>query len=178
MSDSIKKIRVPTTTIGLSLLLMIAPMLAAAASPHFIGTPTITKTISGTTATLIVSGEVDGLSKRLTGVSLNTSGVTARTQCTSNGGNNRPGQTATFGPTEGQLAIIQPRNGQITFKNDAPLLITVTAEQAGCPNGMTPSITSATFSDVVLAITQSTSKKFINGTLEEVLSFNFGTVDP
>jgi hypothetical protein len=53
--------------------------------------------------------------------------------------------------------------------------ITVTPEQAGCPDGMRPSITSATFSNVVLHITQLTTPfNFTN----EVLSFNFGNVDP
>ena len=50
-----------------------------------------------------------------------------------------------------------------------PLTITVTAEQAGCPDRMTPLITSATFFDVTLHLVQ-------NG--EEVLTFEFGDVDP
>jgi hypothetical protein len=177
MPKTIEKIGIPaTTTIALSLLLMITPILAAAASPHFIGTPTITKTISRTTSTLTVSGKVAGLSNRPTGVFLTTSGVTAQTECTNKGGNNPPGQTATFGPTQGQVADINPtRNGQVTFKNAAPLSITVTPKQAGCPDGMIPSITSATFSNVVLHVTQLALP--FNFT-EEVLSFNFGTVDP
>lgn len=176
MPVSSKKMGVRTSTIIALNLLLIAPMLAVAASPHFIGTPTITKKMSGTTATLTVSGKVAGLSNAPTGVFLTTSGVTARTECTNKGGNNPPGQTATFGPTQGQVADINPtRNGQITFKNAAPLSITITAEQAECPDGMTQSITSATFSDVVLHITQQTTQ--FNFT-EEVLSFNFGTVDP
>jgi hypothetical protein len=168
MSENLKKIGIPIATIT-SALLLIAPILAAAASPHFIGTPTINKTISGTTATLTTSGKVAGLGSAPTQFFLTTSGVTAETECTNKGGNNPPGQDATFGPTQGQTTTIQPRNGQITFNNAAPLSITVTAEQAGCPGKMTPSITSATFSDVVLHLVQ-------NG--EEVLTFDFGNVDP
>lgn len=164
----IKKIGIPSATIASALLLM-APMLAAAQNPHFIGTPTITKSISGTTATLTTSGKVAGLGSEPTQFTLTTSSITAETACTNKGGNNPPGQTATFGPTTGQTTNITPRNGQITFNNAAPLSITVTAQQAGCPDGMKPSITSATFSDVTLHLVQ-------NG--QEVLTFNFGTVDP
>jgi hypothetical protein len=168
MSESLKKIGIPSATVVSALLLM-APMLAAAASPHFIGTPTINKSISGTTATLTTSGKVAGLGSAPTDFFLTTSSVTAETACTNKGGNNPPGQEATFGPTTGQTTTITPRNGQITFHNAAPLSITVTAAQAGCPDGQTPSITSATFSNVVLHLVQ-------NGV--EVLTFNFGDVDP
>jgi hypothetical protein len=172
MSESIKKVTMLATAITAGLVLM-APVLlttgAFAQNAHFVKTPTISKTISGTTATLTTSGKIAGLGSEPTQVFLTTSGVTAETACTNKGGNNPPGQTATFGPTQGQIATIHPRNGQITFTNAAPLSITVTAAQAGCPDGMTPSITSATFSDVVLHIVQ-------NG--QEVLTYNFGTVDP
>ena len=168
MTGNIRKIGLPSATIASALLLM-APMLASAQSPHFIGTPTITKSISGTTATLTTSGKIAGLGSAPTQVFLTTSGVTAETACTNNGGNNPPGQEAHFGPTQGQIATIHPRNGQVTFQNAASLSITVTAAQAGCPDSMTPSITSAIFSDVVLHIQQ-------GGT--DILTYNFGTVDP
>jgi len=169
MTGNSKKIGIPAATTIASALLLMAPMLAAAASPHFIGTPTVNKSISGTTATITTSGKVAGLGSAPTQFFLTTSSVTAETECTNRGGNNPPGQDATFGPTQGQTTTIQPRNGQITFNNAAPLSITVTAEQAGCPDHQAPSITSATFSDVVLHLVQ-------NG--EEVLTFNFGDVDP
>ena len=169
MTENINKMKIgiPGATIAVSALMLMVPMLAAAQNAHFIGTPTITKSISGTTATLTTSGKISGLGSAPTQVFLTTSGVTAETACTNKGGNNPPGQEATFGPTTGQVANITPRNGQITFHNAAPLSITVTAEQAGCPDSQTPSITSATFSDVVLHIVQ-------NG--QEVLTFNFDTV--
>jgi len=113
--------------------------------------------------------KVAGLGSDPTQAFLTTSGVTAWTACTNKGGNNPPGQEAQFGPTQGQIVNITSRNSQITFHNATPLSITITAEQAGCPDNMTPSITSATFSDVVLHIVQ-------NG--QEVLTHNFGTVDP
>jgi hypothetical protein len=169
MTGNSKKIGIPAATTIASALLLMAPMLAVAQNPHFIGTPTINKSISGTTATITTSGKVAGLGSAPTQFFLTTSSVTAETECTNKGGNNPPGQDATFGPTQGQTTTIQPRNGQITFNNAGPLSITVTAQQAGCPDGMKPSITSATFSDVVLHLVQ-------NG--QEVLTFNFGNVDP
>lgn len=169
MQGSLTKIGIPAATTITSALLLMAPILALAQSPHFVGTPTINKSISGTTATITTSGKVAGLGSDPTQVFLTTSGVTAETACTNKGGNNPPGQEAHFGPTQGQVANITPRNGQITFHNAAPLSIAVTAEQAGCPDHQTPSITSATFSDVVLHIVQ-------NG--QEVLTHNFGTIDP
>ena len=169
MPESIKKIGIPSATIA-SALLLIAPILAAAASPHFIGTPTVNKSISGTTATLTTSGKVAGLGSEPTQFFLTTSGVTAETECDNHGkGANPPGQDASFGPTQGQTTTIQPRNGQITFNNAAPLSITVTADQAGCPGNMKPVLTSATFFDVVLHLVQ-------NG--QEVLTFDFGDVNP
>ena len=153
----------------LAFAMMAAPSLALAANPHFIGTPTISKVISGTTATLTTSGKVAGLGSAPVSVFLSTMGVTATTVCTNGGGHNPPGQNAVFGPTQGQITTIQPRNGQITFSNAAPLSITATAAQAGCPDSMTPLITHAIFSNVVLHIVQNNV---------EVLTFNFGNVDP
>ena len=170
MTGNSKKIGIPAATTIASALLLMAPMLAASSShPHFIGTPTIDKSISGTTATITTSGKVAGLGSAPTQFFLTTSSVTAETECTNRGGNNPPGQDATFGPTQGQTTTIQPRNGQITFNDAAPLTITITAEQAGCPDNQTPSITSATFFDVTLHLVQ-------NG--EEVLTHDFGDVDP
>jgi hypothetical protein len=170
MSESIKKVTVLATSIAA--LVLMAPILlttgAFAQNAHFIGTPTIDKTLSGTTATITVSGKVAGLGSQPVEVFLSTSGVTAQTECENRGGNNPPGQDATLPPTEGATATITPRHGQVTFTDAAPLSITVTAEQAGCPDRMTPLITSVTFSDVTLHVVQ-------NG---EDLTFEFGDVDP
>lgn len=170
MTGNSMKIGVPAATATIvSALLLMAPMLAVAQNAHFVKGPTIDKSISGTTATITTSGKVAGLGSDPTDFFLTTSSVTAQTECENRGGNNPPGQDATFGPTQGQTTTIQPRNGQITFNDAAPLTITVTAEQAGCPDHMTPLITSATFFDVTLHLVQ-------NG--EEVLTFEFGDVDP
>ncbi len=172
MTASITKLGIPAAVVT-SALVLLAPMLAFAANPHFVGTPTINKTISGNTATLTVNGKVAGLGNEPVTLQLTTSGVTVQTACENKGGHNPPGQTATFGPTSGQTQTIQPRNGQISFKNAAPLTVTITAAQAGCPDGMKPLITSATFSNVQLTLYQGT------GTTGPILlQYNFGTVDP
>src|SRR5438093_11399575 len=90
----------------LAFAMIAAPSLAFAASAHFIGTPTINKFISGSTATVTVSGKVAGLGSAPTQVFLTTSGVRATTVCTNGGGHNPPGQTAVFGPTQGQITTI------------------------------------------------------------------------
>jgi hypothetical protein len=170
MSETFKKMGIPTLVIATALMLMAPAILSTGAfaqNPHFIKDPTISKAISGTTATLLASGKVAGLGSDPTDVFLTTSGVTAETECVNRGGNNPPGQDATFGPTTGEVVTIQPRHGQITF-NNVPLSITVTAEQAGCPDRMQPVITSATFFDVELHVIQG----------EEELVFDFGDVDP
>jgi hypothetical protein len=171
MSESIRKGTVLATAITAALVLM-APVLlttgAFAQNPHFVKTPTISKTVSDDTATLLASGKVAGLGSDPTDVFLTTSGVVAETECDNPGqGANPPGQDATFGPTTGETVTIQPRHGQITFR-DVPLSITVTAEQAGCPGKMQPLITSVTFFDVEVHVVQG----------ETELIHDFGNVDP
>jgi hypothetical protein len=88
-----------------------------AASPHFIGTPTIKKVISGNTANLFTSGKVAGLGSAPTNFFLTSSGGSATYQCLNPGGNSPPPKVLTFGQLHGQVVTIQPRNGQITFSN-------------------------------------------------------------
>jgi hypothetical protein len=63
--------------------------LALAASPHFIGTPTINKVISGNTANLFTSGKVAGLGSAPTNFFLTSSGGFGKYQCVNPGA--RPG---------------------------------------------------------------------------------------
>lgn len=169
---NIKKLDVSAVAAAVtSALVLLAPMLAFAQNPNFVGgTPIINKTISIDNATLTVSGKVAGLGNQVTAVFLTTSGVAAETVCQNNDGNNNnnpPGQTATFGPTTtGQIQYFPPRNGQITFNDTAPLSITVTAAQIDCPAGMTALITSATFYNVTLYVQQ----------VGTTLTYNFGNV--
>src|SRR5919198_1655891 len=85
--------------------------IALAASPHFIGTPTITK---NSDFSLTSHFKAAGLANIVTGAFLTTSGGTALLQCVNPGGNNPPPKEVSFGPLQGQTTFIQPNNGQIT----------------------------------------------------------------
>jgi hypothetical protein len=170
IGNTISKRQVIAPAITAALVLMMTPAIlstgAFAQSPHFVGKQTATVEVSGTTATLSVSGKVAGLGSDPVTVFVSTSGATVETECDNKGkGANPPGQDATFGPTEGDEQTITPRNGQITYRN-VDLSVTVTAEQAGCPPSMKPVITSATFEDVTVHVIQ-------NG--QEII-FDFNTV--
>jgi hypothetical protein len=168
---SIKKITVLATAITAAMVLMAPALLttgAFAQNPHFVGRQTIDKEVSDDTVTLFASGKVAGLGSETTQVFLTTSAVTVETECDNRGqGANPPGQDATFGPTEGDRVDIQPRNGQITYR-DVPLSVTVTAEQAGCPDRMDVLITSALFEDVTVHVIQGGQE----------ITVEFGDVDP
>jgi hypothetical protein len=167
MSENFKKIGIPSATI-LSALLLMAPTLAAAASPHFIGTPTVTKSSSGA---LTVSFKAAGLANVATGAFLTASEVTVQLQCVNPGGNNPPPKTATFGPTQGPTTQITPRNGQITASATLnPPTQQQLQDAADCPNpNWTVAVLSITYSDVTLHIQQ-------NG--QDILTRSFGDIDP
>jgi hypothetical protein len=166
MSQRINKgIAVPAAMIALALLLM-TPMLAAAASPHFIGTPTITK---NSDFSLTAHFKAAGLANVVSQAFLSSSGGTAVLQCVNPGGNNPPPKQVDFGPLQGQITNIQPRNGQITATVTIGPPSLPGASQI-CPNpNWSVDIVSLTYNNVVLHIQQ-------GGT--DILTFNFGTVDP
>jgi hypothetical protein len=139
---------------------------ALAQNPHFIGTPTITKTASGD---LVVTGKAAGLGQSTVSAFLTADSVTQTVICVNHGGNTAPGQgtstTNVVGPTE----QITPRNGQITFNVTLQAPALPTAEEAGCPNGnWTVRRLSLTYTNVVLHIVQNDTE----------LTYNFGTIDP
>jgi hypothetical protein len=165
MPGSIKKIGIPSATIASALLLM-APMLAAAASPHFIGTPTITKNPD---FSLTAKFKAAGLGNVVTDIFLTSSGGTADLQCVNPGGNNPPPKQVDFGPLQGQTVTVTPRNGQVTASptiGPPPL----PGPSEICPNpNWSVQINSLTYENVVLHIQQ-------GGV--DILTFNFGDVDP
>jgi hypothetical protein len=166
MPGSIKKIGVPSATIAASALLLMAPILAAAASPHFIGTPTIVKNPN---FSLTAHFKAAGLANVVTQAFLTSSGGTAVLQCINPGGNNPPPKQVDFGPLQGQKTNIQPRNGQITASvSIGPPSLPGASEI--CPNpNWSVQIVSLTYENVVLHIQQ-------NGV--DILTWNFGDVDP
>jgi hypothetical protein len=140
---------------------------AFAQSPHFIGTPSCTKSL---TSGLTCSGKAAGLGDEPAFVFLHADSVTATYVCKNKGGNVAPGQpTVTQGVT-GPVKEIAPHNGQITFSATIPPP-TPPSPSVECPNGnWSVVLTSLTYTNVVLHIQQP------SGT--DILTFNFGTIDP
>jgi hypothetical protein len=92
-------------------VLVITTPIAFAASPHFIGTPTIRK---NSNFSLTANFKAAGLANVVTRASLSSGNGTANLQCVNPGGNNPPPKQVSFGPLQGQVVTVQPRNGQIT----------------------------------------------------------------
>ena len=168
MSDSTKKgvVAVPTAAIVASALLLMAPMLATAASPHFIGTPTIVKNPN---FSLTANFKAAGLGNIVNDIFLTSSGGVADLQCVNPGGNDPPPKQVDFGPLQGQVVTVTPRNGQVTASPSiGPPPLPGAAEL--CPNpNWDVRINSLTYFDVVLHIQQ-------GGV--DILTFDFGDVDP
>jgi hypothetical protein len=143
------------------------PTTALAQSPHFIGTPSCTKSLS---SGLTCSGKAAGLGNGPTAAFLTADSVTATFECVNHGGNVAPGQPVVVSSVTGPTQTIAPRNGQIKFSPTLPPPPTPSAKTE-CPNGnWTVRETSLTYTNVVLHIQQPP------GT--DVLTFSFGTIDP
>jgi hypothetical protein len=133
MLGSINKgIAIPTAMVASALLLM-APMLAVAQSPHFIGTPTASVNNSGD---LTVKFKAAGLGNSATDVFVTSTSVSADLQCVNKGGNPPPPKTAEFGPATGPTKTLTPRNGQITETSTIPFPASEQEleDAADCPN--------------------------------------------
>src|SRR6266516_3893788 len=151
--------------------MLLVPVLSATAaqaqSPHFIGTPTCTKSVS---AGLTCSGKAAGLGNGPTAAFLTADSVTATYECVNKGGNVAPGQPVVTQNVTGPTQTITPHNGQITFSPNIPPP-TPPSAATECPNGnWTVRLTSLTYTNVVLHIQQPP------GT--DVLTFSFGDIDP
>lgn len=140
---------------------------AQAQSPHFVGSPTCTKS---TSTGLTCSGKAAGLGNGPTAAFLTASSVTSTFVCHNKGGNVAPGQPVVTQNVTGPSQPITPRNGQITFSPTIPPP-PAPSPATECPNGnWTVVRTSLTYTNVVLHIQQPP------GT--DVLTDNLGTIDP
>ena len=140
---------------------------AQAQSPHFVGTPTCTKSLS---SGLTCSGKAAGLGNGPTQAFLTAGSVSATYVCQNKGGNVAPGQPVVNQNVTGPAQNITPRNGQITISPTIPPPPTPSAA-SDCPNGNWKVIlTSLTYTDVTLHIQQPP------GT--DVLVDNLGSIDP
>jgi hypothetical protein len=82
------------------------------------------------------------------------SGGTALLKCVNPGGNSPPPKQVAFGPLQGQITFIQPRNGQITGSATIGQPLLPGASQI-CPNpNWSVAQLSITYFDVVLRIQQ------------------------
>jgi hypothetical protein len=146
---------------------VVSAQVAEAQSPHFIGSPSVTKSLS---SGLTVSGKAAGLGNGPTAAFLTASSVRATYECVNHGGNVAPGQPVVEQNVTGPTQNITPRNGQITFSVNIPPPPTPSSKTA-CPNGnWTVRNTSLTYNGVVLHVQQPP------GT--DVLTDNLGTIDP
>lgn len=147
--------------------MVVAVPAAQAASPHFIGTPSCTKSVS---TGLTCSGKAAGLGNEPASVFLTADSVTATYVCVNRGGNIAPGQPVVTQDVTGPTEVITPHNGQITFSATLPPP-TPPSPATECPNGnWTVQLTSLTFNNVVMHIQQPEGV--------EILTFDFGTIDP
>jgi hypothetical protein len=156
----------PTLLVAVTLAasMVAAPVLAA--SPHFIGTPTITK---NSNFSLTAHFKAAGLANVASQIFLSSSGGTAELQCVNPGGNSPAPKKVDFGPLQGQVVTVQPRNGQVTASPTIGPPALPSASQI-CPNpGWDVKVVSLTYDNVVLHIQQQGS---------DILTFNFGNVDP
>ena len=157
--------------LGVAAVLGVAAALTVPAafsqSPHFIGTPSCTKSLS---SGLTCSGKAAGLGNEPAFVFLSAESVTATYTCVNHGGNVAPGQPVVTQNVTGTPVEITPHNGQITFRANLPVP-TKPSSATECPNGnWTVRLDSLTYTNVVLHIQQP------DGT--DVLTFDFGTIDP
>src|SRR5919202_842913 len=128
------------------LALGVSGSVALAESPHFIGTPTCTKSSSGA---LTCSGKAAGLGNGPTDAFLTADSVQATYECVNHGGNVAPGQPIVEQNVTGPTQHITPHNGQITFSPTLSPPATPSAKDT-CPNGnWTVRRTSLTYTNVV-----------------------------
>jgi hypothetical protein len=140
---------------------------AWAQSPHFVGTPSCTKSLAGG---LTCSGKAAGLANGPTEAFLTADSVSETFVCQNKGGNVAPGQPIVTQNVTGPTETIAPHNGQITFAPNIPVP-TPPSAAADCPNGNWKVVlTSLTYTNVVLHIQQPP------GT--DVLTDPFGDIDP
>jgi hypothetical protein len=138
---------------------------ALAASPHFIGGFTISKSLD---TGLTVSGKAAGLGDGPVTAFLTAESVTATYNCVNKGGNVAPGQPQVLSGVTGPVQNIAPHNGQITFTVTLPPPPTPSSA-ATCPNGnWSVSLVSLIYSGVVLHVHQGTT----------ILDADLGTIDP
>jgi hypothetical protein len=151
-----------------ALAVMSSPIVLAA-SPHFVGTPQITKNPN---SSLTANFKANGLANIISAAFLTSSGGSATLQCVNPSGNSLSPKQVTFGPLKGQITFIQPRNSQVsatTFSIGPP---SIPSSSQICPNfNWNVVLLSFIYDNVVLHIRQKSADIL-------TFNFNFGNVDP
>lgn len=147
-------------------LTLVTSSIVLAASPHFIGRPQIVKNPN---ASLTANFKAAGLANIVTQAFLSSNGGTALLQCVNPAGNSPPPKQVPFGPLVGFVTTVTPRNGQITASAGIGPPPLPSASQI-CPNpNWSVQLIQLTYFNVVLHIQQNAV---------DILTFNFGNVDP
>jgi len=176
MSESIRKIGIPTATIGVAIM-MLAPVLlqgAFAVAPvsqtrsgglHFVGQPDLTVSKTDGTATVTVEGEVAGAGTG--GEAILTTNVVATVGCINRGGNEPTG----LQESEETLTASEPfttDHGRGTFSVSGSVSIE-DFEDFECPPGQAAeTLVSVVFEDPTLTIEAQTG----------TITATFATIDP
>ena len=115
---------------------------------HFVGTPTVTATITNNQAFLTADGEVAGAGKKATATLAADAAVT--TGCINKGSKDQQpsGLKRTTTTTSGQQTF-DTRSGRGTFSVDTDAITT----SRKCPDDMKPVLVSVTFTNIKLTIT-------------------------
>lgn len=115
--------------------LLMIPVLALAANPHFISGPDV----SSQNGSLQVCGTIAGLGNQNVTIELT---AIANVTCINKGGNPPPGQRQTL---SGRVSNLRVENGRVSF------CVTTNRVQNPCPDGMRFSVT---FSNAQLTVIQ------------------------
>lgn len=167
MPESIKRgvVAIPAAAIVASALLLMAPVLAAAANPHLVRGP---KLIKNADFSLTADFKAAGLGNVVSDIFLSSSGGVADLQCVNPGVNDPPPKRVDFGPLEGETVTVEPRNGQVTASPSIGPPDDLPDADEICPNpNWSIEIASLTYSDLETHIQQGG---------QDVLTHNFGTV--
>jgi hypothetical protein len=148
MPKSINKGVLAIPVVVASALMLMAPMLASAQSPHFVKA---TSSLDNN-KNLVCSFKEAGLGAGQTIAYTCSADATAEYQCVNRGGNNPQAENkhTVSGPVSASDEKTASKNGQITSS------ITVPAPSAGtfsCPNGQKLTLVSASYTNVVLTDT-------------------------
>ena len=166
MSESLKRIGIPTTTIGAAAMLLMAPMLlqGAFAAPTLHG-PIVCAVLGENQ--LLCKLNVSGLGGATTATATLTATATVTTGCINRGAaETQPQGLQRTTTTVTDTQTVNVEGGRASFSLTTQALNA--EELRTCPDGMTPTIVCVTFSNISIAVIPNSgpSRTFpVSGTL-------------